>query len=571
MIQDIQAGPKAPKDPQKKRSGFYIMVDKTIEATERLGAKPSQEIYLDEGRLAFNAKLVGGVNDEVILDYLKDCKGFFKIVHSIGVSVIATEETGNIDFVLQNYGKKDRYAGGTVIRKKCTKDGAEIVINLADYNWSADDDVVGKIAFEFEKPGLMAKATVKFYLNDGFEVPESQIDPPVEFNSSAYKEMISKSLLNLGNNKRIKKAIDKAKSGEDVTIAFIGGSITQGAGAKPINKKCYAYLAYEMFKEKFGVNGGDNVHFIKAGVGGTPSELGMIRYDRDVLRNGTVEPDIVIVEFAVNDEGDETKGVCYESLVRNILSADNKPAVLLLFAVFATDWNLQERLSPVGKLYDLPMVSISDAVVDQFKLTREEGNIITKRQYFYDIFHPTNDGHKIMADSIQYLFEQANQSKCDENDICFNVKPAIGNCFEGIHLIDREVNSCNAEINEGSFNDFDKDLQCVEMDDNYSGTPQFPYNWLHTPESGDASFNLTVESKSLLLVYKDTGSMEFGKAEIYVDGNYFLTIDPKIVGWTHCNAVILYQNDTVMKHQVEIKMSEDSRDKYFTILGFGYN
>ena len=108
----------------------------------------------------------------------------------------------------------------------------------------------------------MAKATVKFYLNDGFEVPESQIDPPVEFNSSAYKEMISKSLLNLGNNKRIKKAIDKAKSGEDVTIAFIGGSITQGAGAKPINKKCYAYLAYEMFKEKFGVNGGDNVHFI---------------------------------------------------------------------------------------------------------------------------------------------------------------------------------------------------------------------------------------------------------------------------------------------------------------------
>ena len=108
MIQDIQAGPKAPKDPQKKRSGFYIMVDKTIEATERLGAKPSQEIYLDEGRLAFNAKLVGGVNDEVILDYLKDCKGFFKIVHSIGVSVIATEETGNIDFVLQNYGKKDR-------------------------------------------------------------------------------------------------------------------------------------------------------------------------------------------------------------------------------------------------------------------------------------------------------------------------------------------------------------------------------------------------------------------------------------------------------------------------------
>jgi len=30
------------------------------------------------------------------------------------------------------------------------------------------------------------------------------------------------------------------------------------------------------------------------------------------LRDKPVEPDIVIVEFAVNDEGDETKGICHE-------------------------------------------------------------------------------------------------------------------------------------------------------------------------------------------------------------------------------------------------------------------
>ena len=74
----------------------------------------------------------------------------------------------------------------------------------------------------------------------------------------------------------------------------------------------------------------ENIHYIKAGVGGTPSELGMIRYERDVCRDGAVTPDIVVVEFSVNDEGDETKGVCYESLVRKILAAKNKPAVILL-------------------------------------------------------------------------------------------------------------------------------------------------------------------------------------------------------------------------------------------------
>lgn len=49
-------------------------------------------------------------------------------------------------------------------------------------------------------------------------------------------------------------------------------------------------------------------------IGGIPSEPGMIRYERDVLRikedGEPLEnpPDIVIVEFGVNDDGDETKG-----------------------------------------------------------------------------------------------------------------------------------------------------------------------------------------------------------------------------------------------------------------------
>lgn len=571
MINNTQAGPKAPQDPQKKRSGFYIMVDKIIEATSRIEGKPSQEVYLDEGRLAFNARFVGGVEDENVQGLLKNCEGVHKLIHSIGVAVKADNDVGHIDFVLHNYGRADRYGGGTQIKVPCINDGTEVIINFKDYEWSKDDDVVGKIAFEFEKPGLTAVATVKIYLNDGYEVPEIEIDPPVEFESEQYKSMISKSLLNIGNNRRLKAAIDKAKNGEDVTIAYIGGSITQGAGAKPIHTECYAYKSYVKFKEMFGNNDGDNIHFVKAGVGGTPSELGMIRYDRDILRDGKVKPDIVVVEFAVNDEGDETKGICYESLVLNILSAENKPAVILLFSVFANDWNLQERLSPVGKLYDLPMVSLSDAVVEQFQLTKNEGNILTKRQYFYDIYHPTNDGHAIMTDCLAYLFEQTAKNPLDKNHILLDKEPAIGNSFIGVHILDKKDNICGAIIEPGSFKETDEELQLVEMDINPFGTPQFPYNWMHTPESGDNSFCMTIKSRSLLLVFKDTGRMDFGKAEVYVDGSHVLTADPLAVGWTHCNAVILYQEKATQNHTVEIKMAADSKDKYFTILGFGYN
>lgn len=325
---------------------------------------PAQEIYLDEGRLAYNAKFVGDVEDENILELLKNCEGFHKLVHSIGVSVTATDAVGNIDFILKNYEKVDKYESGTHIKIACTNNGAEVMLNLEDYEWSKDDDVVGNIAFEFEKIGLIAKATVKFYLHDGYSVQKITIDPTVEFGSDQYNSMISKSLLNIGNNRRLKASIDRVRKGENVTIAYIGGSITEGAAVKPANTDSYTYRSYTKFKEMFGNKGGDNVHYIKAGVGGTPSELGMIRYDRDILRDGKIKPDIVVIEFAVNDAGDETNGVCYESLILNILSAQNNPAVVLLFSVFVSDWNLQDRLSPVGRHYDLPMVSISDAVVE---------------------------------------------------------------------------------------------------------------------------------------------------------------------------------------------------------------
>lgn len=563
-------GPVAPKDPVEKWSCIYLMLDTDIEASSRNEGKPSEEIYL-EGRIRNAAEFIGGVTDEEILQLLESCAGFHQLVHSIGVSIQASDDSiKEVNFVLQNWGKSNKYESGTTLRVPCPADGREVLIELADYEWSPDDDILGKFAFEFDQVGQIGKATVKFYLNDGYEVEDLIVDPLVDFASEEYKKMIAKSLLHKGNNWRLKKAMEKAARGEDVYIAYIGGSITQGAGAKPINTNCYAYQSYLRFKEMFGRNGGDNIHYIKAGVGGTPSQLGIIRYERDILRDGQVEPDIVIVEFAVNDAGDETRGVCYESLVLKILEAENKPAVILLFSVFENDWNLQDRLAPVGEHYNLPMVSVKDAVVGQFRLSKEEGNIISKRQFFYDIYHPTNDGHRIMADCLAYLFAETSKDPIAEEDIILDQEPAIGNYYKDILLLDRETNTHVASIAEGGFKERDQDLQLVEMDLDSHGTAQFPYNWMRTPSSGTESFKMTIISRGLMLVFKDSGNSEFGKAEIYVDGEYVLTADPHINNWTHCNAVILYQEEEAREHEIEIKMAPGDEDKCFTILGFGY-
>lgn len=568
-------GPKAPKDPEKKRAGFYIMRNKQIAGSPQPDATGIQFIYLNDGRMLSSAQIVGNVTDKTMLDMLSTTEGFKKLVHSIGVCIEMEDSTKQVEFVFQMYGKSDLYGSGTTLRKKIPADGMEHLLYLSECDWSEDDDIPGQIRFVFDEPqkeeaSPQALATVKLYLNDGFTAPETEEEEDVDFESNIYQEMLQKSLLQTGNNARLKTAIEKAKRGEDTTIAFIGGSITQGAGAVPIHTKCYAYQTFEGLCRLAGKGVDENIHYIKAGVGGTPSELGMIRYERDVLRDGTVTPDIVVVEFAVNDEGDETKGVCYDSLVRKILAAKNKPAVILLFAVFANDWNLQERLGVVGERYHLPMVSTRDCVVEQFYKKAGEGKLVTKNQFFYDCFHPTNIGHKIMADGLLHLLYQVDQSQMDEEVLDLeSTKAPIGDAFESVRLFDRNSAMSDAVkiISVGDFSETDEELQGVEMDRNLTQTKEFPYNWKHV--KGTKPFVMEVWCRSFILIYKDSGEPDAGCAQVFVDGEEVLLADPKVNGWTHCNPQICFQNREQKTWHVEIKMQTKDEDKAFTILGFG--
>lgn len=563
-------GPSAPKDPAARRIGIYMMLNAIIEASARSGGIASEEIYL-EGRLVSIAQYTGGVEDPDILKLLDSCSGFRQLVHSIGVTVTTHgAKPSPILFTMENRAKPGTAATGSKISGVSPGDGTEIILLLEEHPGSPDDHVPGQFVFEFPQAGDLATASVVFYLHDGFTAPELAMEPPVDFESESYRRMIARSLFHRGSNKRLKAAIEKAKRGEDVTIAYIGGSITQGAGAKPIHTNCYAYKSYSVFRDMFGQAGGAHIHFIKAGVGGTPSELGILRYERDILRDGAAEPDIIVVEFAVNDEGDETKGICYESLVLNMLSGAARPAVILLFSVFVNDWNLQDRLSPVGLHYGLPMVSVKDAVVEQFRLTKADGNIISKRQFFYDNYHPTNEGHTVMADCLGYLFAVADRAGEDQDDPEWNKPPVIGNDFAGIRLLDRRSASGTAVIDAGGFTETDIELQLAELDDHPYGTPQFPYNWMHTSGSGTGRFKMSIRSKSLILVFKDSGSGEFGSADIRVDGQWVRTANPREINWTRCNPVLLYREDEARDHTVEIGMAPGHEDKRFTILGFGY-
>ena len=124
--------------------------------------------------------------------------------------------------------------------------------------------------------------------------------------------------------------IEKARKGEPLTAVFLGGSLTWGASASDPNLTSWRGLTMRMLREKYPRTPWT---FYDAAIGGTGSQLGVFRMERDVLR---WKPDLVFLEFTLNDGLKGTPGgfhdlsnQSYEAIIRQCLS--RKIAVLPVF------------------------------------------------------------------------------------------------------------------------------------------------------------------------------------------------------------------------------------------------
>ena len=68
------------------------------------------------------------------------------------------------------------------------------------------------------------------------------------FEKEWYLQGLKDSVMSTGNNARLKNVIARAQRGEVVTLATIGGSITEGAGAGTY-QDCWAARFHDRFKK----------------------------------------------------------------------------------------------------------------------------------------------------------------------------------------------------------------------------------------------------------------------------------------------------------------------------------
>lgn len=372
------------------------------------------------------------------------------------------------------------------------------------------------------------------------EVTEEETESLSE-EEQIYQDMVDRSLLSVGNNARMKAVMEKASAGEDVTIAYIGGSITEGYNAG--TTEIYAKLSYEYFAETYGT--GDNVSYVNAGLSGTPSTLGLIRSDRDLFE---YEPDIIFIEFAVNDSSADR--YAYDSLIMKCLSQENEPAVVLLFSIIESGYTCQDDMSSIGFYYSLPLISVKNAIWPEI----EEGRM-TWEDWSNDESHPNEYGQAVYADFIINYFKTVDAAETDE-------------------AVDVPEKLC-LKKDLTSMTMMDKNNLTVESTGSFvggSGLNSFTEGWVKEADATDnESFTFTFTGTYLYVVYKDTTNSSYGTAEVYVDGELVATLEGNSSdGWSNPVAENVYRDDDAGTHTVEIRMAEGDEDKQFAILCFGF-
>lgn len=353
------------------------------------------------------------------------------------------------------------------------------------------------------------------------------------------------SVLNEGNRARLAKAMKKALNGEPLTVAYFGGSITQGSSAG--NDLCYARLTTNWFEKTFPDS---KITYVNAGIGATGSYIGVYRADRDVTCK---DPDIVFVDFSVNDTTEHTQRniASYDGVMRKLWFSESAPAIVTIAMTMEDGTSFQKYHSEVTEAYDIPMISYHDAILDVIG----NGHIVWD-DISDDNIHPNIPGHAVLTEMITSYLQSVlddidNIDTEAESDLSV---PFNSDKYSTAGLIvpgSPENTVCTGwDIKQENFGNFGDCWRIMSKDGSFDGIEPLTFE---------------VEAKSIGVFY---GKMtaKGGTFDVVVDGDLVKTINSDFKGgWgNYVEADEIIDFDECGRHTVEI-VPHSGEKSVFTI------
>jgi lysophospholipase L1-like esterase len=200
----------------------------------------------------------------------------------------------------------------------------------------------------------------------------------------------------------------RAREGAALNVVFLGGSLTWGAQATDPQLTSYRALTSRKLAEKYPQA---RLRFWDAAIGGTTSQLGAFRLERDVFAR---KPDLVFLDFTVNDNSGglpvPDRLDSYEAIVRKLVST-GVPVVQAIFAVKrdvspdAKERPLDGAHKAIAQAYGLPT---GDAVaLMRAKVAAGEATADELWDCPPDNTHPGDKGYALYSEAVWAAYEKA--------------------------------------------------------------------------------------------------------------------------------------------------------------------
>ena len=364
---------------------------------------------------------------------------------------------------------------------------------------------------------------------DEFPAPPKPDNKWDDFNETASADWINfykSSICSMGNTARLTAKLEAAQEGKPLTLAYLGGSITEGKNySTPFSNYVKNNFCNGSFKE------------VNAGLSGTSSVVGLVRSEKDIVSQN---PDIVVIEFSVNDHEDIMYKKCFESLIKKFLSLPNEPAVIALITCSKGGYSSQTQMEAASKNFDIPVISMNNALQGAFKT-----GFLKADDYFSDEYHPHKNGGQLVADCMAYYLRQAMRTENRSDSYTIPTTSAYGSEYATCYNADPSSDLRN--FNSGSFT-------------RGTGYSSLPYGYT---SNGGAPMTFKVDGKGLIIVFK-ANSSGMGSINVTVNGKTTKINGNKLYTWGGPDAELGFYDAAASELDVSISASGS-----FTIWGIG--
>ena len=327
-----------------------------------------------------------------------------------------------------------------------------------------------------------------------------------EFVNEAYKDEYY-------NRDGINNTLLKLQNGEDVTIAYLGGSITE--------QDTWRTYTTKWFEDNYD----GKITEVNIGLSGTNADLAACRIEQDVLVHN---PDLVFIEYAVN--GGAAKDM--EAMVRKVWEHDPTTDICFVYTTVTSNYsiyssggmhNFAEIYEGVADYYGVPSVFFGRQafdLYDQEMLTLAGSKEEDKILYTTDGVHLTVDGGWLAAGAIARSVK--NMEKTFNKETYTKTNHTMPeDYYDAAPWVDATYSDDWSKMKfEGTWMDCSLDENGNHKNFEYTGGYMHQFKKMFTNMTGTkvAGSSVTVKFKGTEIGVFEAGGQYSGQLRVIVDG-----------------------------------------------------